>query len=136
MKNVAALSSSQYHGVGRRKASVARVWLKPGKGSIIVNGKKHNSYFDTDMNRRFVEQPLQLTNTTSSYDIIANVQGGGVVAQAGAIRLGIARALVEANENMRPILKQHKFLTVDARVKERKKYGQKSARAKFQFVKR
>lgn len=136
MKKVIASTSSRFHGVGRRKASVARVWLKPGKGSILVNGKKHNAYFDTDVTRRSVEQPLHVTNTTAAFDIIVNVEGGGVVSQAGAVRLGISRALVVADEGMKPVLKQHKFLTVDSRVKERKKYGQKAARRKFQFVKR
>jgi len=124
------------HGVGRRKSAVARVWLRSGSGNIEVNGTDHIDYFDTDVNRSLVELPLKLTNSEKKFDLLVNVQGGGMAGQAGAVQLGIARALLETNEALKTILRQHGFLTVDSRVKERKKYGQKAARRKFQFVKR
>jgi small subunit ribosomal protein S9 len=123
------------HGVGRRKSAVARVWLRPGKGVIKVNGKEAAAYFDTDYNRTVVGTPFKVC-AKSIYDVDANVVGGGTTAQAGAISLGIARALLLSEETLRPILKQYRLLTVSSRVKERKKYGQKAARRKFQFVKR
>lgn len=125
------------HGVGRRKSSVARVWLRRGGGSITVNGKESNSYFDTDVTRRDVQTPFRvLPQLAKSFDILVNVKGGGSCSQAGAARLGIARALVSNDEELRIELRKHGLLTVDSRLKERKKYGQKGARAKFQFVKR
>jgi small subunit ribosomal protein S9 len=124
------------HGVGRRKSAVARVWLKPGKGAITVNGLEHSTYFDTDMTRDRISTALNVTNHQKSFDIKVNVLGGGRTGQADAIKLGIARALLTVDEKLRPLLKKHGLLTVDARVKERKKPGQKGARAKFQFVKR
>jgi len=132
----AETSPSQFHGVGRRKRAVARVWIKTGKGAIVVNGKKYDSYFDTTPTRTLVEQPFAITRLGKKFDVIANIEGGGIVSQATALRLSLSRALVLSDENLKPILKKHKLLTVDARVKERKKYGQKGARAKFQFVKR
>jgi small subunit ribosomal protein S9 len=123
------------HGVGRRKSAVARVWLRPGKGIIKVNGKEAATYFDTDYNRTIIGIPFKVC-AKSTYDVDANVVGGGTTAQAGAVSLGIARALLISDEALRPTLKQHHLLTVDSRVKERKKYGQKAARRKFQFVKR
>ena len=123
------------HGVGRRKASVARVWLKKGTGLIVVNGKEHTNYFDTDINRAEAATPLRVV-PTADVDVLANVNGGGLGAQAGAIKLAISRALVASDESLRLVLRQNNLLTVDARVKERKKYGQKAARRKFQFVKR
>lgn len=124
------------HGVGRRKSSVARVWLKPGKGKVVVNGKEYENYFDTDISRMKVMIPLKVTGQATAADIKVNVFGGGLKSQADATQLGIARALLVTNETYRKVLRQHNLLTVDSRIKERKKYGQKAARRKFQFVKR
>jgi len=125
------------HGVGRRKSSVARVWLyRNGKGGVLVNGKAYQSYFTTDIARADIVVPFKAVPNAQSFDIEVNVYGGGVNSQAGAVRLGIARALLANNESLRSTLREYDLLTVDARVKERKKYGQKAARRKFQFVKR
>jgi small subunit ribosomal protein S9 len=124
------------HGVGRRKSAVARVWLKRGKGNLIVNKKDYATYFDTEVTRIAAALPFHAYPQASTYDVEVNVCGGGLSAQADATKLAIARALLEMNEAIRPILKQHGLLSVDSRVKERKKYGQKAARRKFQFVKR
>lgn len=124
------------HGVGRRKSSIARVWLRAGKGAIVVNGKDFKDYFDTEITRLKASTPFRVLPAESQFDIEANVTGGGLYSQADAIKLGIARAMVTADERLRPALRQHDLLTVDSRVKERKKYGQKAARRKFQFVKR
>jgi small subunit ribosomal protein S9 len=124
------------HGVGRRKSAIARVWLRPGKGALQVNGKDFKDYFDTDVTRTDATIPFQVVPVSREFDVQVNVLGGGLYAQAGAIKLGIARALVRYDESLRPVLRQHKLLTVDARRKERKKYGQPAARRKFQFVKR
>ena len=124
------------HGVGRRKSAVARVWLKRGRGSLVVNDKEYVRYFDTDLARRAAVLPFTVYPQAMKYDVYANVSGGGLPAQADAIKLGIARALLEINPEIRPLLRQHGLLTVDSRLKERKKYGQKAARRKFQFVKR
>lgn len=129
-------TSSAHHGVGRRKSAVARVWLKPGKGEIKVNGRDHKEYFDTDVARGKVIVPLALTENTQKFDVNVNVVGGGQIGQSDATKLGIARALLTVDEGFRAVLKKHGLLTVDARVKERKKYGQPGARKKFQFVKR
>ena len=125
------------HGVGRRKSSVARVWLRRGgKGALLVNGREYQSYFTTDIARADVVVPFRVIPGADTFDVEANVHGGGINSQAGAVRLGIARALLANNESLRIVLREHDLLTVDARVKERKKYGQKAARRKFQFVKR
>ena len=124
------------HGVGRRKTAVARVWLRRGKGGLVVNEKDYVSYFDTETARKSASLPFAVYKDTSKYDVQANVLGGGMSAQADAVKLGIARALLEINPDLRPLLRQFGLLTVDPRVKERKKYGQKAARRKFQFVKR
>ncbi len=124
------------HGVGRRKSSVARVWLRRGKGVVTVNGKPSNEYFDTDFNRSEISSPLTILPKGVVYDFDVNVKGGGVNSQAGAIRLGIARALLASDEGLRVLLRKDRLLTVDSRLKERKKYGQRGARRKFQFVKR
>ncbi len=124
------------HGVGRRKAAIARVWLKNGSGNIVVNGKNYTEYFDTDVARMEASAPFVLIPASKDLDVDINVYGGGKIAQAGAVKLGIARAMVEADGTIRSTLRAEKMLTVDARVKERKKYGQKAARRKFQFVKR
>lgn len=124
------------HGVGRRKSSVARVWLKSGKGYIEVNKKEYTSYFDTDISKNKIIFPFKITNLEKNFDVIIDVQGGGMKSQADAARLGISRALLKSNESLKPILKKHGLLTVDSRIKERKKYGRKAARRRFQFVKR
>ena len=126
----------QYYGTGRRKSSVARVFLRPGSGSFQVNGRPFERYFATDAQRVEVKQPLVTTETTATFDVVANVSGGGVNGQAGALRMGIARALLEFNTELRKKLKAEGFLSRDARAKERKKYGQKGARKRFQFSKR
>ena len=128
--------SVNFHGVGRRKAAVARVWMKPGKGSFLVNGREYNEYFCTETTRGVAKSSLKVTSLEGQFDVSVNINGGGESSQATAIRLGIARALLSTDESLRRVLRKNGFLTVDARVKERKKYGQKGARAKFQFVKR
>ena len=130
------MSNIQNTGTGRRKTSVARVFLRPGSGKIMVNQKPYDEYFKTDSQRVMVRQPLQLTNNTDKFDLYVTVLGGGLMGQAGAVRHGIARALVEANSELRLRLKQAKYLTRDPRRKERKKYGQPGARRRFQFSKR
>jgi len=126
----------QYLGTGRRKTSVARVFLRPGKGDIQVNGRTFESYFPTESLRVPVRQPLLATETADKFDLLILATGGGVAGQAGAARLGVARALVEFNAELRQRLKKLGFLTRDPRSHERKKYGQKGARKRFQFSKR
>ncbi len=125
-----------YQGTGRRKKSVARVQIVPGEGKIIINGRPAEDYFKTATHQILVKQPLELTKMTGRFDIFANVNGGGVSGQAGAIRLGLARALLKADPNLRPFLKKAGYLTRDPRMKERKKYGLKKARKAPQFSKR
>ncbi|MBC7186316.1 MAG: 30S ribosomal protein S9 [Calditrichaeota bacterium] len=125
-----------YLAVGRRKDAVARVRLMPGKGQMIVNGRPLLDYFKRETLKMIIEQPLQITNTLGKFDIIARVDGGGLSGQAGAVRLGISRALVKADETLRPTLRSQGFLTRDPRMVERKKYGQPGARKRFQFSKR
>lgn len=134
-KKTASTGGPIAHGTGRRKSAVARVWLRRGRGNISVNGKPANDYFDTDFNRSQILFPLSFVKNVQ-YDVDVNVHGGGVNAQADATKLGIARALVASDDSMRSGLKKYHLLTVDSRVKERKKYGQRGARRKFQFVKR
>jgi small subunit ribosomal protein S9 len=126
----------QYYGTGRRKTSTARVYLRPGGGEVKVNRKTFEQYFPNQALRMIIRQPLQLTETANKFDIIVNVTGGGPAGQAGAIRHGITRALMEFNADLRPTLKQAGLVTRDPRRKERKKYGQKGARKRFQFSKR
>jgi small subunit ribosomal protein S9 len=126
----------QYYGTGRRKTSTARVYLRPGTGEIQVNKKGFDQYFPNQALRMVIRQPLQLTETVSKFDILVNVDGGGPAGQAGAIRHGITRALMVFNSDLRPALKQAGLVTRDPRIKERKKYGQKGARKRFQFSKR
>jgi len=126
----------QYYSTGRRKTSAARVFLRPGQGAISVNRREFNDYFPTESLRVHVRQPLLLTETADKFDILATVKGGGVSGQAGAIRLGITRALVVYNAELRGRLKKEGLLTRDARAKERKKYGMAGARKRFQFSKR
>ena len=123
-------------GTGRRKKSISRVRLVPGKGNITVNGKSLDEYFGVETLKVIVKQPLTVSNTLDKYDVICKVVGGGISGQAGAIRHGISRALLQANAEYRPILKTNGFLTRDARMKERKKYGLKKARKAPQFSKR
>ena len=128
--------AAQYYGTGRRKSSVARVRLVPGTGKITVNKRDLNDYFGRQTLELIIKQPLELTGTTEQYDVIANVAGGGASGQAGAIRHGISRALLEVDVDMRSDLKKAGFLTRDPRMKERKKYGLKKARKASQFSKR
>lgn len=125
-----------YYGTGRRKEAVARVWLKPGEGRIIVNRRPFEDYFPVEMLRHHVLQPLRAVGLEGRYDVIANVRGGGVSGQAGAVRLGIARALLQADSGLRPVLRRGGFLTRDPRMKERRKYGLKKARKAPQYSKR
>jgi len=126
----------QYYGTGRRKAAIARVYLRPGSGEFKVNDRAFEQYFVTESQRVRVRQPLVSTESTSSFNVLANVSGGGVDGQADAVRLGIARALIQFNAELRKKLKGEGFLSRDSRIKERKKYGQKGARKRFQFSKR
>ncbi|WP_288678257.1 30S ribosomal protein S9 [uncultured Clostridium sp.] len=130
------MAKVQYMGTGRRKKSVARVRLVPGEGRVIVNNREIETYFGLETLRVVVNQPLVLTETKDKYDVLVNVHGGGLSGQAGAIRHGISRALLKADENLRPELKKAGFLTRDPRMVERKKYGLKKARRSPQFSKR
>ena len=126
----------QYYGTGRRKSSIARVFLRPGSGKFTVNGKEFEQYFVTPAQRASAKQPLGIADINETFDVITTVKGGGVCGQADAVKLGIARALMEFNAELRKTLKAGGMVTRDARGKERKKYGQKGARARFQFSKR
>ncbi|OFV90112.1 MAG: 30S ribosomal protein S9 [Acidobacteria bacterium RIFCSPLOWO2_12_FULL_65_11] len=130
------MAAVQYYGTGRRKTSTARVFLRPGTGAIRVNQRNFDAFFTTEALRTQIRQPLLITETADKFDILATVAGGGVSGQAGAVRLGIARALVEYNLELRKRLKDEGLLTRDARAKERKKYGMAGARKRFQFSKR
>ncbi len=130
------MAEARYYGTGRRKSSVARVYLVPGTGKITVNKRDIDDFFGLDTLKLIVRQPLEATGTTSKFDVIVNVNGGGTTGQAGAIRHGIARALLEADPDFRAPLKKAGFLTRDPRMKERKKYGLKAARRAPQFSKR
>ena len=129
-------NDAYFYGTGRRKSSVARVRLLPGSGSITINGRDIDDYFGLDTLKLIVRQPLELTELTGKFDVIVNVTGGGVTGQAGAIRHGITRALIESDESLKAILKKAGFVTRDPRMKERKKYGLKAARRAPQFSKR
>jgi len=126
----------QYYGTGRRKSAIARVFLRPGNGGFKVNGKGYEEYFVTEQQRASAKKPLVLTEHTATFDVVTTVRGGGVSGQADAVKMGIARALLEFNIELRKTLKADGLLSRDARIKERKKYGQKGARARFQFSKR
>jgi small subunit ribosomal protein S9 len=130
------VAAVQYYGTGRRKTSTARVFLRPGTGAVNINQRAFETFFPTEALRTQIRQPLLLTETADKFDILATVAGGGVSGQAGALRLGIARALVEYNSELRKRLKDEGLLTRDARAKERKKYGMAGARKRFQFSKR
>ena len=131
-----AKAVEKFYGTGRRKSSVARVYIKPGKGNIVINKRDIDDYFGMETLKTVVRQPLVATETVGKYDVQVNVRGGGTTGQAGAIRHGIARALLKADADFRPTLKQAGFLTRDPRMKERKKYGLKAARRAPQFSKR
>jgi small subunit ribosomal protein S9 len=130
------LAATQFYATGRRKEATARVFLRPGSGAITVNHRAFDNYFPTEAVRMQVQVPLALTETGGQFDVVATVAGGGVTGQAGALRLGIARALCAFNAELRPTLKKDGLLTRDARAKERKKYGLAGARKRFQFSKR
>ncbi len=130
------MAKVQYYGTGRRKKSIARVRLVPGSGNITINKRDLEEYFDYDTLKVIVKEPLTITDTLDKYDALVTVNGGGFTGQAGAIRHGISRALIKADEELRPILKKAGFLTRDPRMKERKKYGLKKARRASQFSKR
>jgi small subunit ribosomal protein S9 len=129
-------ASNEFLGTGRRKTSIARVRLASGSGKIVINGRPFENYFPTETLRMVVNQPIEVAAAAGKYDIRVNVQGGGPTGQAGAVRHGIARALLEVDANLRPALKSEGLLTRDSREKERKKYGQPGARKRFQYSKR
>jgi small subunit ribosomal protein S9 len=130
------MEEKRYQATGRRKNSVARLWIQEGDGKFVVNEMALNTYFTRDTARMVIKQPLELTDTLGKFDVFINVSGGGISGQAGAVKHGISKALVEFNPEFRSILKKAGFLTRDPRAKERKKYGQRKARARFQFSKR
>ena len=130
------MADIQYYGTGRRKTSTARVYLRPGAGKIVINRREFEEYFPNEALRMIIRQPLRLSDSAAKFDILVNVKGGGQAGQAGAVRHGITRALLEFNSDLRPTLKKAGLITRDPRKKERKKYGQKGARARFQFSKR
>ncbi|MCK5657959.1 MAG: 30S ribosomal protein S9 [Deltaproteobacteria bacterium] len=130
------MSEERYYATGRRKTSVARVWLTPGEGNVTINKRSIDDYLKRETAKMIIRQPLELTETLGKFDIYVNVRGGGISGQAGAIKHGISRALLAVNPDFRPLLKKSGFLTRDSRVKERKKYGQPGARKRFQYSKR
>jgi small subunit ribosomal protein S9 len=130
------MAAVSFYGTGKRKSSIARVWLKPGEGRIVVNNKTLDEYFGRETSKMVVRQPFELTENVGKYDVFVNVCGGGDSGQAGAIKHGITKALLEADPEQRAELKKAGFITRDSRVKERKKYGRRAARARFQFSKR
>lgn len=128
--------SRRYYDTGKRKSAIARVWLMPGSGTITVNRRPFEVYFPLDTHKTLIQEPLRLTHTLGHYDVLVTVRGGGISGQAAAIRHGISKSLLKTDGALRPTLKQAGFLTRDSRVKERKKYGQKKARKRFQYSKR
>jgi small subunit ribosomal protein S9 len=124
------------HAVGKRKNAIARIYLRPGTGKIVVNNREFEDYFPVEISRMIIRQPLELVSVGSDIDIFVNVLGGGIFGQAGAIKQGLSKALLQLNPDFRPVLKKAGFLTRDARIKERKKYGQRGARARYQYSKR
>ncbi|KAF0216655.1 MAG: small subunit ribosomal protein [Geobacteraceae bacterium] len=130
------MAAKSFYGTGKRKSSIARVWLKPGTGAIMVNNKTLDDYFGRETSKMVVRQPLELTENVGKFDIYVTVRGGGDSGQAGAIKHGITKALLEVDTELRGTLKKAGFITRDSRIKERKKYGKKAARASFQFSKR
>jgi len=130
------LPERRYYATGKRKTAVARVWIKPGTGNFMINGRTLDDYFPVEELKVMVNKPLMITGNFGKFDVIANIQGGGIPAQAWALGHGIAKALLEYNANLRAILKKQGLITRDPRAKERKKYGKRAARASFQFSKR
>jgi small subunit ribosomal protein S9 len=130
------MAEQKYYATGKRKTSVARVWIKPGSGNIIVNKRSIDDYFGRETSKMVIRQPLELTGNVGKFDIFVNVAGGGPSGQAGAIKHGITKALLEVETDLRGVLKKAGFITRDSRVKERKKYGKAAARRSFQFSKR
>ena len=130
------MSEERHYATGKRKTAVARVWLMPGDRNITINKRHIDDYLKRETAKMVIRQPLELTETLGKYDIRVNVRGGGISGQAGAIKHGISKALLEVNPDFRPLLKKAGFLTRDSRVKERKKYGQPGARKRFQYSKR
>jgi len=130
------MASKIYYGTGKRKTSVARVWLKPGEGKIIVNKRPLDDYFGRETAKMIIHQPFELTGTQNQFDLVVNVMGGGSSGQADAIKHGITKALLQYDGNLRDILKREGFLTRDSRIRERKKYGKRGARASYQYSKR
>jgi len=130
------MAEEKYHAVGKRKSAVARVWLKPGTGLITINKKPMDEFIKRETDKLIIRHPLELTDTLNKYDIFVNVRGGGTSGQAGAIRHGVSKALIGLNPEFRPPLKKADLLTRDSRVKERKKYGLRGSRARFQYSKR
>lgn len=130
------MKDNRYYATGRRKESVARVWMTPGSGEFKINGRSLLDHFKRETLKMLIQQPFEITETSGQYDISATVNGGGLSGQAGALRLGISRALLQINDEMRPLLRKAGFLTRDPRMVERKKYGQPKARKRFQFSKR
>ena len=130
------MAEQKYYATGKRKTSIARVWMKPGTGEIVINKRPLDVFFGRETSKMVVHQPLELTDNLGKYDISINVCGGGISGQAGAIKHGITKALLEINPELRAVLKQAGFITRDSRIKERKKYGRAGARKSFQFSKR
>ena len=130
------MAEQKYYATGKRKTSIARVWMKPGTGEIVVNKRPLDVFFGRETSKMVVHQPLALTDNLGKFDISVNVSGGGISGQAGAIKHGITKALLEINPELRAVLKQAGFITRDSRIKERKKYGRAGARKSFQFSKR
>lgn len=130
------MAEERYYATGKRKSAIARVWMKLGDGKITINKRPIDEYLTTDVAKMIVTQPLELTNTAGRYDIMVNVRGGGYSGQVGAIKHGISRALLHVSPEFREPLRKEGFLTRDSRIKERKKYGLRSARARFQYSKR
>jgi len=130
------MAEQKYYATGKRKTSIARVWMKPGTGEIVVNKRPLDVFFGRETSKMVIRQPLELTDNMGKFDISINVSGGGISGQAGAIKHGITKALLEVNPELRATLKQAGFITRDSRIKERKKYGRAGARKSFQFSKR
>ena len=130
------MSENTYHAIGKRKNAVARVWIKEGRGLVIINKRPIKDYITRETDELLIMQPFELTDTLGKYDILVTVRGGGISGQAGAIRHGVSRALIMINPDLRPPLKKAELLTRDSRIKERKKYGLRGARARYQYSKR
>jgi len=130
------MATKTYYGTGKRKTSIARVWLKPGDGKAMINKRPSDQFFGRETAKMIIQQPFEVTSTQNQFDLVVNVMGGGMSGQADAIKHGIAKALLQYDGKLRDILKKEGFLTRDSRIKERKKYGQRGARASYQYSKR